>query len=82
MSAIALSLAALAAASQPLATKPDLSIGPKDLRIAARDDGGYDLYVRAKPGVGSILLTESTKDPSMERLCGRSGKVRPRPKET
>jgi hypothetical protein len=66
MSAIALSLAALAAASQPLATKPDLSIGPKDLRIVARDGGGYDLYVRAKPGVGSILLTESTKDPSMK----------------
>jgi hypothetical protein len=64
--AIALSLAALAAASQPLATKPDLSIGIKDLRIEARDGGGYDLYVRAKPGVGSILLTESTKDPSMK----------------
>jgi len=45
---------------------PDLAIGTNDIRIAARDDGGYDLYVRAKPGVASILLTETTKDPAMK----------------
>ena len=44
----------------------DLSIGPEDVRINARDDGGYDLYVRAKLGMASILLTETTKDPAMK----------------
>jgi hypothetical protein len=43
----------------------DLSIGPEDVRIEARSDGGYDLYVRRKPDIASILLTESTKDPAM-----------------
>ena len=41
----------------------DLSIGPGDVRINARDDGGYDLYVRAKPGMASILLTGPRKIP-------------------
>jgi hypothetical protein len=44
----------------------DLSVLPGDLRIESRDDGGYDLYVRKKAGIGSILLTESTKDPAMK----------------
>jgi hypothetical protein len=43
-----------------------LAIGPGDLRLEARDDGGYDLYVRERPGLGSILLTESTRDPAMK----------------
>jgi hypothetical protein len=34
--------------------------------MVARDDGGYDLYLRKKPGIGSVLLTESTKDPAMK----------------
>jgi hypothetical protein len=45
---------------------PDLAIGPEDLRIVARDDGGYDLYLRKKPGIASVLLTETTKDPAMK----------------
>ncbi len=44
----------------------DLSIEPGDVRISAREDGGYDLYVRAKPDIASVLLTESTKDPAMK----------------
>jgi hypothetical protein len=40
-----------------------LVLGPDDLRIEQLSDGGYHLYVRAKQGLGSILLTESTKDP-------------------
>ncbi|TCW61611.1 vWA domain-containing protein [Treponema sp. J25] len=42
----------------------DLSIGPEDLRIEQRVDGGYHLFIRKKPDIGSVLLTESTRDPS------------------
>ncbi len=48
------------------APAPDLSIGSSDLRIEANASGGYDLYVRKKPGIASILLTETTKDPAMK----------------
>lgn len=40
-----------------------LSIEPADMRVEQRGDGGYHLFVRAKPGLGSILLTETTRDP-------------------
>jgi hypothetical protein len=43
---------------------PGLALEPGDLRIEQLSDGGYHLYVRAKPGLGSVLLTESTKDPA------------------
>jgi hypothetical protein len=52
-----------AAAPSPSAA---LSVDAADARIEPRADGGYDLYVRAKPGMTSILLTESTKDPAMK----------------
>ena len=57
---IALSLLTVGAAAQ------DLGIQPLDLRIEQRGDGGYHLYIRAKPGVGSILLTETTVDPARQ----------------
>lgn len=41
----------------------DLSVRPEDLRIEQRGDSGYHLFVRKKPGLSSILLTETTKDP-------------------
>ena len=41
----------------------DLSVAPGDVRIEARGDGGYDLFVRVKPDIACVLLTESTKDP-------------------
>jgi hypothetical protein len=44
----------------------DLSIGPEDLRIEQRTDGGFHLYIRKKPGVSSVLLTESTRDPNRQ----------------
>jgi len=28
-------------------------------------DGGFHLYIRKKPGIGSVLLTESTRDPAL-----------------
>lgn len=40
-----------------------LEITADDLRIEQNLDGGYDLWVRRKPGVASILLTESTERP-------------------
>ena len=44
----------------------DLSISTLDLRIEQRVDGGYHLFIRKKPGIASVLLTESTKDPKMQ----------------
>jgi hypothetical protein len=64
--AILLAAGPRAAAAPPAAGAQDLAVGSGDLRIEAREDGGYDLYVRKKPGLGSILLTESTKDPAMK----------------
>jgi len=56
--------ALLLALALPLsAEESPLTLGPGDLRIEERADGGYHLYIRRKPGMGSVLLTESTKDP-------------------
>jgi len=41
----------------------DLGITSSDLRIEQESDGGYHLYVRARPGIACVLLVESTKDP-------------------
>jgi Mg-chelatase subunit ChlD len=41
-------------------------LSPGDLRIEQRSDGGYHLFIRAKGGLGSVLLTESTKDPEQK----------------
>lgn len=58
-------LALSAGAQAPAGTSPSaLVLGTEDLRIEQRADGGYHLYVRAKPGLGSVLLTETTKDPA------------------
>ena len=40
-----------------------LAIAASDVRIEQRNDGGYHLYIRAREGLGSVLLVESTKDP-------------------
>ncbi|MDR0496052.1 MAG: VWA domain-containing protein [Treponema sp.] len=44
----------------------DLSISPADIQLEQRDDGGFHLFIRKKPGIASVLLTESTRDPTME----------------
>ena len=41
----------------------DISIGPEDLEIEQVLDGGYYLWIRKKPDMNSVLLTESTADP-------------------
>jgi Mg-chelatase subunit ChlD len=63
-SSLALGAYSEPAPAQNLALEKRLVLGPSDLRIEQLTDGGYHLYVRAKPGMGSVLLTESTKDPA------------------
>ncbi|MDR1428697.1 MAG: VWA domain-containing protein [Spirochaetaceae bacterium] len=43
----------------------DLSVVPGDLRIEQRTDGGFHLFIRKKTGMASVLITESTRDPSL-----------------
>jgi hypothetical protein len=65
---VAAAVLAVALATTPAIAAPQtqLALGPADLRIEQRTDGGYHLYIRAKPGLGSVLLTESTKDPALQ----------------
>jgi hypothetical protein len=63
MSKIAL-LAAFFLILSPLCAQ-DLSIQPGDLRIEQRVDGGFHLFIRARGDIASVLLTESTRDPTM-----------------
>ncbi len=44
-------------------TNGPLTIIPSETRIEQNLDGGYDLWIKAEDGLGSVLLTESTKDP-------------------
>ena len=57
--------AIFAQAARPVSA-PDLSLGPGDLRIEQLADGGYHVWIRKKPGISSVLLTESTKDPALK----------------
>lgn len=57
-------LAAAAAAPAWCQSLPDLAVAPGDVRIEMRGDGGYHLFIRRKPAVSCVLLTETTKDPS------------------
>jgi hypothetical protein len=56
-----------AAAASALDSGDDLVVDPEDVTLEEGADGGYHLWVRKKPGLGSVLLTESTEDPD-ERL--------------
>jgi len=42
----------------------DLSLSTDDLRMELRPDGGYHLFIRCKPDIASVLITESTRDPT------------------
>ncbi len=44
-------------------SKEDLSVTLKDIRIEQNIKGGYDLYIRKKKCINSVLITESTADP-------------------
>jgi len=56
-------LLALAPRAAWSADPETLAVLSSDLRIEQRSDGGYHLFVRARPGIGSVLLVETTKDP-------------------
>lgn len=60
--AAALIIGAGALLSAQDASSP-LSLSPDDIRIEQSIEGGYYLSVRAKEGIGSVLLTESTEAP-------------------
>ena len=42
----------------------DLAIGAGDLRVTQGANGGIHLFIRKKSGLGSVMLTESTRDPA------------------
>ncbi|MDR0453016.1 MAG: hypothetical protein LBH15_08240, partial [Treponema sp.] len=42
----------------------DLGVGADDIRIEQQVDGGYHLFIRKRAGMGSVLLTETTRDPA------------------
>jgi len=44
----------------------DLSIASGDLLLELRADGGFHLFIRKKPDISSVLLTETTRDPAMQ----------------
>jgi len=44
----------------------DLSISTGDLLLELWADGGYHLFIRKKPDIASVLLTETTRDPTMQ----------------
>lgn len=43
----------------------NLSINEEDLRIEMKADGGFHLFIKKSPGIASVLLTESTRDPGL-----------------
>mgnify|MGYP006275542093 FL=1 len=56
----------LLALTQNSVLAQDLSVGTEDLRIEQSLEGGYVLTIRNKPGIASVLITESTEDPDRE----------------
>ncbi|UTY29725.1 vWA domain-containing protein [Treponema putidum] len=44
----------------------DLSLSREDLLVIQNPKGGYHLYIKAKPDIKSVLLTETTKDPDLK----------------
>jgi hypothetical protein len=53
-----------AAASAAPSTIGELVVGEDDIQIEQDIVGGYNLWIRKTPGIGSILITESTADPA------------------
>ena len=47
------------------ASAQDLSVLSEDVRIIQSPEGGYNLYIRKKPDINSVLITETTRDPAL-----------------
>lgn len=62
--ALAAALLVCFALAEPRAQGSPLFVGSDDIRVEQRGDEGYHLFIRAKPGIASVLLTETTKDPN------------------
>ncbi|MDR2730302.1 MAG: VWA domain-containing protein [Treponema sp.] len=62
-----------------IAEAQDLTIAKDDLRIEFKAEGGFHLYIRKKEGIGSVLLTESTRDPQLitDNYAYRAGEWNP-----
>ena len=58
-------LSVLFAQNQAQLPAPDLTVTHSDLLIELRADGGFHLFIKKKPDISSVLLTETTRDPSM-----------------
>ncbi|MCL2833622.1 MAG: VWA domain-containing protein [Treponema sp.] len=43
----------------------DLVLNTDDLIIEEKYDGGFHLYIKKKPGIGSVMITETTRDPQL-----------------
>jgi hypothetical protein len=67
---LALIIVTLAISPAPAGADPstlaDLLIGPESLRIEQDISGGYQLWIKKTPGIGSVLITESTADPAKQ----------------
>jgi len=44
----------------------DLGLSGNDLRIEPHHNSGYNLYIRCKSDISSVLLTETTRDPRLK----------------
>ena len=42
----------------------DLALNSGDLILEQKFDNGFHLYIRKKPGINSVLITETTRDPA------------------
>ncbi|MBN1523461.1 MAG: VWA domain-containing protein [Spirochaetales bacterium] len=47
-----------------LHAQDNLALAPADMIIQYNADGGYDLWIKKKPEIESVLLTETTADPA------------------
>ncbi|MCL2138146.1 MAG: VWA domain-containing protein, partial [Treponema sp.] len=56
-----------------LAGAQDLSLSSNDILIEPSSRGGYDLFVRSKPDISSVLLAETTKDPQKREEAANYG---------
>ncbi len=44
----------------------NLDVGKDDVFVIQDPNGGYHLYIKARPDIKSVILTESTRDPALK----------------